>query len=70
MGIHVAKAIPGRPLPTGWARAAVTGLRTVPSVIYPAAAEAKHHPMVALAASIKTTLYVGILLSLACGDAE
>lgn len=36
----------------------------------PAAAEAKHFSMIIWVPSIKTTWCVGILLSLACGDAE
>lgn len=39
-------------------------------VVYPSAAEAKNCPIVALAASMKNTLYAGILLSPAFGDAE
>lgn len=36
----------------------------------PAAAEAKHFSMIIWVPGIKTTWCVGILLSLACGDAE
>lgn len=70
LGVHVAKAMHGGSFPTDWARAPGSGLRTAPSAVLSSAAEAKHCQMVGLAPGIKTALYMGIVLSPACGDAE